>query len=216
MDHQEILKKIISELKTDTSISAVMLMGSVAAETENVYSILKLFILGDKNKLKSFITNNVMVECFYVTQETAQSSLDKSGTEVYRYLGSKIIYDMDGRLIKLVRSAMNKYKKYKASDKDKWELRHYLYGVKSRILTALSSQDELTADFFVTSAVQKITEAIFAINDVPFPPVDRILHEILNLKLIPDPNWFEELYNRNSDRRTETVLKIIDWTYDLL
>lgn len=216
MDYQEVLKKIISELKTDTSISAVMLMGSIAAETENVHSVLKLFILGNKNKLKSFITNNVMVECFYVTQDIAQSSLDKNGTEVYRYLGSKIIYDMDGRLIKLIRSAMNKYKKYKASDKDKWELRHYLYMVKSRILSALSNQDELTVDFFSTTAPEKITEAIFIINDVPFPPTDRILHELPNLKFIPEPNWFENLYNRNSDIRTETVLKIIDWTIDLL
>ena len=216
MKHQELLKKIIPELRVDNSITAVMLMGSVAAETENENSDLNLFILGSKSKLQSDIVDNIMVEYLYVTPEVAQSKLDKTGTEVYHYLGSKIIYDLDGKLIKLMRSAMNKYKKYKANDKEKIELRHWLYSAKSKINSAISQQDVLKTDYITAAATEKIIEAVFAINDVPYPPISRMLYEVPNLRHIPDPEWFDNLFNKNTSRRTETIMSSIDWALDLL
>ena len=216
MKHQELLKKIIPELRVDNSITAVMLMGSVAAETENENSDLNLFILGSKSKLQSDIVDNIMVEYLYVTPEVAQSKLDKTGTEVYHYLGSKIIYDLDGKLIKLMRSAMNKYKKYKTNDKEKIELRHWLYSAKSKINSAISQQDVLKTDYITAAATEKIIEAVFAINDVPYPPISRMLYEVPNLRHIPDPEWFDNLFNKNTSRRTETIMSSIDWALDLL
>ncbi len=216
MKHQELLKKIIPMLKADNSITAVMLMGSVAAETENQYSDLNLFILGGKNKLQSEIMDDIMVEYLYFTPEAAQSKLDKYGTEVYRYLGSKIIYDMDGRLIKLMRNAMNKYKKYKSADKEKLELRIWLYNARSKIKAAAELQDRLKVDYVTSATTDKIIESVFAINDVPLPPISRMFHELQNLKHIPEPDWFENLFNRNTSRRTEVSISAIEWALDLL
>lgn len=216
MKHQELLKKIIPELRGDNSITAVMLMGSVAAETENPNSDLNLFILGNKNKLQSEVIDGIMVDYLYVTQEAAQSKLDKSGTEVYHYMGSKIIYDLDGRLIKLMRSAINKYKKYKANEKDKLELRHWLYSAKSKLNASINQQESLMSEFITASATDKVIEAVFAINDIPLPPISRMFYELPNLRHIPEPDWFENLYNKNTGRRTETIFKTIDWALDLL
>lgn len=216
MKHQELLKRIIPELRNDNSITAVMLMGSVATETENPNSDLNLFILSNKNKLHTEIMDDIMVEYQYVTHETAQSKLDRAGSEVYHYLGSKIIYDLDGRLIKLMRSAMNKYKKYKTSEKEKVELKLWLHSTRSKIKSAISQDEILKSDFITATTSIKIIEAVFAINDVPLPPVSRMFHELTNLRYIPEPDWFDNLFNKNTEKRTETVLEIIDWTLMLL
>lgn len=216
MKHQELLKRIIPELRADQSITAVMLMGSVAAETENPYSDLNLFILGSKNKLQTEQMDGITVEYLYITQEAAQSKLDKSPSAVYYYFGSKIIYDLDGRLIKLMRSAMNKYKKYKANEKDKLELRQYLMSARSKINAAIYLKDFLRADYITATTTDKLIEAVFALNDIPLPPVSKMFHELPNLRHIPDPVWFENLYNNNTKRRTESIISAIDWALDLI
>ena len=216
MKHQELLKKLIPELKADPAITAVMLMGSVAAETENEYSDLNLFILGTRNKHQSEMVDGILVESIYTTQETAQSKLDKSGTEVYHYLGSKILYDMDGKLIKLMRNAMNKYKKYKASEKDKAFLRQYLNRSREKMKAAIGREDSLQADYITTITTARIIEAVFAINDIPQPPTGKIFHELDKLKHIPEPGWFENLLNKNVVRRTETALLVLDWVLELI
>lgn len=216
MKQQEILKQIVPQLRADTSITAVMLMGSVADGTEYPTSDLNLFLLGNKNNFNTDLIDDIYVEYLYITQETAQSRLDKNGMEVYHYLGSKIIYDLDGRLIKLMRSAMNKYKNYKASEKDKADLRHWLYSTKIRINTAITNQNVLKADFVTTTSSWKIVEAIFMINDIPLPPTSRVLHELSNLRQIPGNGWFNKLFGKDMEERTETMLYTIDWSLILL
>jgi predicted nucleotidyltransferase len=216
MKHQDILKNIIPELRADNSITAVMLMGSVAAGTEFPTSDLDLFLLGKKNKFQTELIDNIFVKYLYITQETAQSKLDKSGSEVYYFLGSKIIYDMDGTLIKLMRSAMNKYKNYKVNEKDKAEIRHWLYSTKIKIDAAITNNNDLKADFITTISSWKIIEAIFAINDIPLPPASRTEQEMPNLRQIPSDDWFEKLYGKDVNKRTESIINIIDWALVLL
>lgn len=216
MKHQEIIKNIIPELKADTTITGVMLMGSVALGTEYPTSDLNLYLLGNKNNIKTDLIDDIYVEYFYITQETAQSRLDKSGTEVYHYLGSKIIYDLDGRLIKLIQSAMSKYKNYKVNEKDKAELRHWLYSTRIKIDTAINNKNDLKADFITAVSSWKIIEAVFAINDVPLPPEGRVMQEIQNLQQVPGKEWFDKLFGQDIDRRTEAIIYIIDWAISLL
>lgn len=216
MKHQEILKNIIPELRADNSITAVMLMGTVAAGIEYEASDLDLFLLGDKNRYQTDLIEDIFVKYLYITHETAQSKLDKSGTEVYNYLGSKILYDLDGRLIKLMRSAMNKYKNYKVNDKDKADLRHWLFNIKIKIDAAVNNKNELNVDFVTTTSSWKIVEVIFAINDIPLPPTNRVLQELPNLRQVPGNDWFTKLFGKDMDKRTETILYIIDWALILL
>lgn len=216
MKQQEILKNMIPELRADNSITAAMLMGSVAMGTEYPTSDLNLFLLGSKNKIHTDLIDDIFVEYFYHTQETAQSKLDKNATEVYQYLGSKIIYDLDGRLIKLMRCAMNKYKNYKSSEKDKAEIRHWLFSTKIKIDAAISSNNDLKADYVTTISSWKCVEAIFIINDIPLPPMSRVIRELSNLRQVPGNDWFVKLFGKNIDKRTETILYIINWALMLL
>ncbi len=216
MRHQEILKNIIPELRADTSVTAVMLMGSVATNTEYPTSDLDLYLLGNKNKLQTDLIGDILVEYFYITHETAQSRLERAGSEVYYYLGSKIIYDLDGKLIKLMRSAINKYKNYRISEKDKADIRHWLYSTKIKIDTAVNNKDEIKTDFVTTTSSWKIVEAVFAINDVPLPPVSRVMQELPNLRQVPGNDWFAKLFGNDISKRTEAIIYIIDWALMLL
>lgn len=211
MKHQEILKKLIPEFRADSTITGVMLMGSVASGSEYPTSDLDLFILGKKNKFESGIIDEIMVEYLYINHETAQSRLDKTGMEIYHYLGSKIIYDLDGRLIKLMRSAMNKLKNYKVNDRDKAEIRHSLYSTKVKIEAAVSCNTLLRADYITATASWKAVEAIFAVNEIPLPPTYRVMQELPNITLTPMEGWFEKLFGKDTDDRTKILLHIINW-----
>jgi predicted nucleotidyltransferase len=211
MMQEEILKKVIPELRADSSITAVMLMGSVAKGIQYPTSDLDLFILCNRNKFETEIIDGILVEYLYITQETAQSKLDKAGMEVYHYLGSKIIYDLDGRLIKLMRSAMNKYKNYKIGDKEKIELRHWLYSTRIKINAAIGKQEFLKADFITATISWKAIEAIFAVNNIPLPPTSSIITELSKLYKVPEVDWFIKLFQKDTNKRTDTMLSIIDW-----
>ncbi len=216
MKQQEILKNIIPELKADNSITAVMLMGSAAEDPKYPTPDLNLFLLGNKNKLSTDLIDDIYVEYLYVTNEVAQSRLDKNGGEVYQYLGSKIIYDLDGRLIKLMRTAMNKYKNYKANEREKAELRHWLYSTRIKIDTAIKNQNAVKEDYVTTVSSWKCIEAIFTINDIPFPPMDRVIQELSNLRQVPGNGWFANAFGKDVKKRTDTILYIIDWALMLL
>lgn len=211
MIQQDILEKLIPGLRADTSITGVMLMGSVAKGTQNPSSDLDLFLLGNKNKFETDIIDTIMVEYLYLTHETAQSRLDKTGMEVYHYIGSKIIYDLDGRLIKLMRHAMNKYRSYQYSEKEKNDLRHLLYSTKIKINAAMDKRDVLKADFLTAAASWKIVEAVFTVNDIPLPPAASVIPELSNLRIIPEEEWFAKLFGDDIDKRTQIALSIIDW-----
>lgn len=212
MMQQDILKRIIPELRADTSITGVMLMGSVAKGTQNPSSDLDLFLLGNKNKFETDIIDNIMVEYLYLTHETAQSRLDKTGMEVYHYIGSKIIYDLDGRLIKLMRHAMNKYRSYQYSEKEKTDLRHWLYSTKIKINASMGKQEALKTDFLIATTSWKIVEAVFTVNNIPLPPAASVIPELSNLRRIPEEEWFAKLFGNDINERTQIVLSIIDWT----
>lgn len=216
MKQQEVLKKVIPELRADTSVTAVMLMGSVAQGTQYPTSDLDLFILGHRNRFQTEIIDDIMVEYLYITPETAQSRLDKTGMEVYHYLGSKIVYDLNGRLLRLIQTAMNKYKNYRVSEKEKEEIRHWFYSAKVKINAAIDSQEFLKVDFITATTSWKAVEAVFAVNDIPLPPASRVLQELPNLKQVPEDDWFAGLFSKDTDKRIETLLTVIDWTLQIL
>jgi predicted nucleotidyltransferase len=216
MKQQEILKSIIPKLREDTSVTAAMLMGSVAAGTEYPTSDLDLYLLGNKNGFQSDLIDDIFVEYYYVTNETAQSRLDKSGSEVYQYLGSKIIYDLDGKLIKLMRSAINKYKNYTTNERDKEDLRHLLYSIRIKIVAAVNNKDYLKADFVTAASSWKCVEAVFAVNNIPLPPTGRVMQELPKLQKIPEKDWFTKLFEKDNLKSTEAIINIIDWALMLL
>ncbi len=216
MKHEEILKNIIPELRADNTISAVMLMGSVAAGCEYPTSDIDLFLLGNKNKFQTDSVDGIQVECLYITYETAKARLDRSGMEVYHYLGSKIIYDLDGRLLKLIRNAMIKYSNYRVSERERIELKHYLCSVKVKLNASIRQGDCLKTEFLTATVSWKIIEAVFYINEIPLPPTSTIMRELRKLKNIPDNDWFDNLFSKDTQIRLNTMLTIIDWAVPLL
>lgn len=216
MKHEEILKNIIPELRADTTVSAVMLMGSVAAGCEYATSDIDLFLLGNKNKFQTVSVDGILVEYLYITYETAKARLDRTGMEVYHYLGSKIIYDLDGRLLKLIRDAMNKYNNYRISEKDRVELKHYLYMIKMKIDASINQGESLKTEFLTATVSWKIIEAVFFVNEIPLPPTSAIMKELRKLKNIPEKEWFDNLFSKDTQVRLNTILTIIDWAVLLL
>jgi predicted nucleotidyltransferase len=203
-------------MRADSSITAVMLMGSVATGTETEGSDLDLFILGNKNKFSTDIVDDILVEYLYCTFETAQMKLEKIDMEVYHYLGSKIIYDLDGRLLKLIRAAMNKYQSHKASERELSELSHWLYSTKLKLTAAINTNNIMKSDFLTATSSWKLIEAVFAINNIPLPPAGRVLQELSKLNKTPEQDWFLKLFGKDTTLRTETMINIIDWGLPLL
>lgn len=216
MKQQEILEKIIPQLRKDTGVTAVMLTGSVAAGTEYASSDLNLFLLGNKNKINTELVEDILVEFNYITKEAAQIKLDECSMEVYRYLGSKIIYDLDGSLIKLMRIAISSYENYRVSERSKAELRHWLYSTKIKIEAAIQDNNDLKADFVTAISSSRIVEAVFAVNDIPMPPVSRVLQELSSLHQIPGYDWFHKLFGKDTIERAKTIMYTIDWIMMLL
>jgi predicted nucleotidyltransferase len=216
MKQQEVLQKIITELRADSSITAVMLMGSAASGTQTETSDLDLFILGNRNKYHTEIVDDILVEYLYYKFDTAQSKLDKHDMEVYHYLGSKILYDLDGKLMKLIRTALNKYHNYKTSEKEIADLKHSLSSYNFELNAAIKDNNILKADFITATMSWKAVETVFAANSIPLPPTSRMLQELPNLKITPEQDWFIKLFGKDTKLRTQTMLNIINWALSML
>jgi hypothetical protein len=142
--------------------------------------------------------------------------LNTENTEVYRYLGSKIVYDLDGRMLNLMMTALNKYKNFKTNPDDKEEIRNWLHSTGIKLKAALHNNDMLKTIFITSTASWKIIEAVWAVNDKPVPPMSRVMPELANLNRVPEPKWFEGLFCELTELRAKNMLSIIGWVLPLL
>lgn len=207
----EIFKELVSAFRKDNSISAVLLNGSVAAGTATELSDLDIMVLGNENKFASKVVDGILVEIHYTTFEKAVEKLKNNPMEVYKYLDAKIEFD-NGNLQKIIAYAEEIYNNYRASEKEKHEIRSWLNSTRIKLKSAFLKQDMVLVSYLVSTNLWKLLEGVWAVNQKPVPPSGSLFRRYKSLDIIPYPNWFDELLAENIECRGKSMLKCIHWT----
>ena len=212
----DIFYEIQERLKKDKSVTGIMLMGSVAQNTALPESDLDIMVLSNENLFKTEIIDNILVEYTFTTYENRLQKLLSNEMEVYRFLNSKITYDIANKLAELKNIAVDKYSNFKASQETKNQISHWLLSVKIKLLATINSHDILKQNFLVATNSWKIIEAVWAVNNKPVPPTSSVMKFKNELSAFPYPDWFEKLFYGSEKSRTEAMIEIIDWILPIL
>ena len=204
----EILDKEIDLLQQDKSTRGIMLMGSVAYGTATDDSDLDILVLCDKDEFISKYVENILVEIHFQKLDTMRKKLESNPMEVYKYLYSKIIID-DGELIELSAKAHELYNNYKTPDKEKKNIIYWLSATKSKLLSAIKSNDNVKISYLVSTNTWKVLEGVWAINNKPIPP-SSLAFSTYSVLSLPLDNWFEGLFVEDTLSRANTMKTIID------
>jgi Nucleotidyltransferase domain. len=205
----DIFDRIQQKLKSDKSVTGIMLMGSVAHGDALSGSDLDIMVLCDENCFKTEVIEGILVEYIFTSYDCRLQKLMNSDIEVYHFLDSKIPYDAAGKLKDLQNAANEIYSKYKTSPETKKQISHWLLSTKTKLESAINSNDLLKQRYIVSTNSWKIIEAIWAVNNKPTPPQSSVIRHMNDLDLVPFPNWFAKLFDETP--KADTMLEIIRW-----
>jgi len=206
-----VYNELIKSMLTDTDISGIMLMGSVARGTATSTSDLDIMVLCGKDEFKTEYIGGVLVEYIFLTYENAKAKLLNHDMDLYHYLNGRIDLDKDGHLLELQETARNKYLTYKTDKILKAPLYHWLLSTKIKLASAVESGNDLLARFIIATNSWKVLEAVWAVNDKPMPPSGSVLLFMNDLISNPFDNWFSLMFCDDYYVRLDSLLKIIDW-----
>lgn len=207
----EILKNEVSAFPKDTSISGVLLNGSVAYGTATETSDLDIVVLCEKDEFVSKYVDGILVEIHFHTFETMMERLKKNPTEVYRYIYARIQYDINGKLNEIMQAAQHIYENYVTPSAGMKNISYWLSSTKIKLETALQAQDELKVAYLLATNTWKVLESVWAINDKPMPPSSLAFFCHTVLEKVPCENWFAKLLTGDENTRARFMIKVIDW-----
>ena len=211
MRQMDVFNKIQEQLKADTTVSGILLMGSVAQGNAMPESDLDIMVLGSKDDFITEVVDDILVEYIFTTYEKRFDQLSNNEMEPYHFLNSKIVYDVGGKLRELSEIAKNKYNSFKTRMVVKKQLSHWLFSTKIKLLSAINASNTLQQNFIVSTNAWKVIEAIWAVNDKPIPPSGSVIKRKSDLTILPSPDWFERLFSCESTAKTNTMIGIIEW-----
>lgn len=205
-----ILDKEIELLRRDPFVKGVMLIGSVAYGSASDDSDLDILVLCNKNEFVTREENGITVEIHYSTYEKLNSKLDKIPMEVYKYLYSKIIFDDENNSFKILcEKALDIYESYSTDKELKDSIRYWLSTTKTKLISAINSNDEIKISYLLSTNTWKVLEGIWAIADKPMPPSSLAFFTQKDFQ-IPILNWFERLLCGDIFERAKIMIEIID------
>jgi len=186
-------------------------MGSVARGVAVLNSDLDILILCEDEAFATETIGGILVEYIYTTPKSALQKLTDSDMELYHYLGSRIAYDKNGELERLMSFAAAKYNHFVVSKKTKAQISHWLLSVKLKLLSALAAGDTMKTNFLTATNSWKVIEALWAVNSKPVPPSGSVVQFLGGLSTVPFDDWFARLFAGDDDARANSMLQIIDW-----
>jgi len=211
MIQRKIFDKISKELTQDDNVLGIMLMGSVATNQATPESDLDIMILGQETAFKTETVDNILVEYIFTTYQNRLGKILENDMEVYHFLKSEIVYDPNHQLEQLRNTAIDKYENFKTKKVTKEGIAHWLKSVKIKLNAAINTNDLVKQNFLVATNSWPVIEAIWAVNDKPTPPSSSVLTYKKDLTIIPQADWFEQLFSNNLELRVKVMLEIIDW-----
>ena len=211
-----VYNELIKSMLTDTDISGIMLMGSVARGTATPASDLDIMVLCGKDEFRTEYIGGVLVEYIFLTYKNAKVKLSNNDMDLYHYLNGRIDLDKDGHLLELQETARNKYLTYKTDKILRAPLYHWLLSTKIKLASAMEDRNELLASFIIATNSWKILEAVWAVNDKPMPPSGSVLLFMNELICTPFDNWFSLMFCDDYYVKADSLLRVIDWVLPLL
>lgn len=207
----EILEKEIVSFKENKKVEAVLLIGSVAYDMATDNSDLDLIVISDKDKFVSESIDGILVERHFCKYSTLLKSLENKSTDIYKYLYSKIIFDDNGKLDKLIVKADEIYQNYITPKKEIDDICYWLSSTKIKLLSAINNNDEMKISYLISTNTWKVLEGVWAKNNKPMPPSSIAFANHNELASVPYANWFSELLVEDNLSRANAMIKIIDW-----
>ena len=101
------------------------------------------------------------------------------------------------------------YNNYKTPDKEKKNIIYWLSATKSKLLSAIKSNDNVKISYLVSTNTWKVLEGVWAINNKPIPP-SSLAFSTYSVLSLPLDNWFEGLFVEDTLSRANTMITIID------
>lgn len=209
--HLRILEQEADKLSQDSTVNAVLLIGSVAYGKATEHSDLDMIILCERDCFESEYIDGILVEKHFHKFETLKNALDKNAAEVYKYLYSKIIIDNTGELNTLFSKATHIYSTYSTPEKEFDSIRYWLSATKIKLLSAFDNKDEKRLSYLLSTNTWKVLEGIWAKNNKPVPPSSLAYSKHDELTNVPWEYWFDDLLMGKISSRVNAMLKLIDW-----
>jgi predicted nucleotidyltransferase len=219
--HRRLLGEELAQARDDPEVTGLMLMGSVARGDALPGSDLDLFLLladGCRREFQCETRDGIPVERKHADPSEAAARLERKPTEVYSYLGSRVLYDPTGRFAELVESARRRYQGYQTPVVEKQYLAHCLRSARGKLRAAQDAGDSLKAGCAVAMTTWFVVEALWAANDKPPPSGGTVLAQARNLNRQP-PDLavrLEEYFTGDLWIRVQAAAEIINWLLPLL
>lgn len=219
--HRDILLNVLKKLCDNQEVIGILLVGSVARGDAYKESDIDLYVLledGAQREFQATIENGIIIEYKYADFEKAMYKIKNNAMEVYSYLDGKILYDKYGLLNKLTKIAQSYYNSYSISIKEKREISHWLESIVIKVKASINNEDISKALFIITTSSWEILKGIWAVNNIPIPPVGAIKAHLKDLNNIVyyDDAWFEKFFNGSIDERIDTAVKLSEWIIEHL
>ena len=211
MKQLELFDSLYPNLIKNKAVTGVLLMGSVARDDAAPNSDLDILILGEEEKFAAKTIDGILVEYIYTTPQHALQKLTDNDMELYHYLGSRIAYDQDGELKKLMAFAVSKYNNFVVAQKTKAQISHWLLSTKTKLLSTIDARDTIKINFLTATNSWKVIEALWAVNNKPVPPSGSVLRFISDITIVPFDDWFERLFAGDGAAKATAMLQIIGW-----
>lgn len=217
--HNQLLHRLLGQLKLEPSLIGVMLQGSVARGDHYPGSDLDLLVLveeGHSRGLESEQIDSILVERHYLDLTSLQAKLEKRPTLTYGVVNGQILHDPQHELTTIVEYAKNLLASYTTPPQEMEDITYWLYTTRIKLKAARAAGDELKTAYLATTNAWKILEGIWAINNLPMPTSSSVLTNVAELPEQPDDltSQLHHLFLGTPRQRVASSLNLIDWVLD--
>lgn len=217
--HNQLLHRLLAQLKLEPSVIGVMLQGSVARGDHYPGSDLDLLVLveeGHTRGLESEQIDSILVERHNQDRTSLQAKLEKRPTLAYGVVNGQILHDRQRELATIVEYAKNLLANYTTPPQEMQDITYWLYTIRIKLKAARAAGDELKTAYLATTNAWKILEGIWAINNLPMPTSSSVLTNVAELPEQPDDltSQINDLFLGTARQRVTSSLSLIDWVLD--
>lgn len=217
--HARLLEDVRTRFIADPNVRAIFVSGSAARGELGRFSDIDIvLIVKEKRPYVRYHADDLEIEVDSCTLEEIPARLQEKPTSYYSFSEIRALHDPDGLAVRIAQEVVRFRAAYRATPQLRGDLFVSLTHFRMKIASALDESDLRKAVFFAETAVEKIVEATFAVNDVINPPPTHAYRGLLTLTSQPPdfPALLDRLLTESSQVRAEASLMLLDWLIPLL
>jgi hypothetical protein len=216
---EQLAKTLIAlceELKRDPHVSGLMVTGSVGRGDARAGSDLDLHVLlldGHARPFSAGKRGRVWVEQAFADRAAEAERLAHNPSEIYAYLDGRILFDREGGLAELDRTARAAFDAYVCPPDEKARIGYWLASIRAKLAAAEVAGDLLRAGYYAATSSWQIIEGLWAAGGRPVPPGGAVWTHIGDLRDSPADltSRLRALFGGSTAERVEAAKALVDW-----